>query len=54
MHQPEIYTAPFRHPFLLGFSFSLAVNRCELRRDLVVEEPNAIGPTIPIDSSDPI
>lgn len=30
---------------LLGFTFSLALNRYELRRDLVVQEANAIGTT---------
>jgi hypothetical protein len=30
---------------LLGFTFSMAVNRFELRRDLVLQEANAIGTT---------
>jgi len=30
---------------LLGFTFSLALNRYEARRDLVVQEANAIGTT---------
>lgn len=30
---------------LLGFTFSLAINRYELRRDLVVQEANALGTT---------
>jgi hypothetical protein len=30
---------------LLGFTFSMAVNRYDLRRDLVVEEANSIGTT---------
>jgi len=30
---------------LLGFTFSLALNRYEVRRDLVVQEANAIGTT---------
>ena len=30
---------------LLGFTFSMAVNRYELRRDMVLKEANAIGTT---------